>query len=299
MKISQILEYLKNDGYETEYAGDADLNVKGFCALSDLKQNSVTWIKDLKKFNINEIDESLNLLIVTNEKYSGDKKLNVISHFSPKSIFFSILNEFFIEKQKCYIAPDSTVLTERVGENVSIGHNCFIGDDVKIGKGTVIKHNVVIESPTEIGEDCVIESGTVICGAGCGYYRDARGLQRKVPDFGGVKIGNRVEIGANCCVDRGTLGDTTIADDVKIDNLCHIGHNVQIAENCCVTAMTMFAGSAVIEKEVYIAPGALIMNQITVGERSFVGIGAVATKNVEKNKVVVGVPAKVLRDNFA
>jgi UDP-3-O-[3-hydroxymyristoyl] glucosamine N-acyltransferase len=298
MKIYQIIEYLKSDGYVATYAGDADLNVEGFCSLSNLKKNSITWIKDFNKYNIDEIDENLRLLIVTNEKYSGDKNYNVISHSSPKSVFFSILNKFFLKQSKSEIAPDSTVLTDRVGENVSIGHNCFVGADVKIGKGTVIKHNVVIESPAEIGENCVIESGTVIGSAGYGYYKDAANRQRKVPDFGGVRIGNRVEIGANSCVDRGTLGDTTIGDDVKIDNLCHIGHNVQIAENCCVVASSMIAGSSVLEKEVYIAPGVLILNQITIGEHSFVGIGSVAIKNVEKNKAVFGIPARALRDNF-
>jgi len=83
---------------------------------------------------------------------------------------------------------------------------------------------------------------------------------------------------------------------VKIDNLCHIAHNVVIKENCNVIALSMLAGSVILEKNAYIAPGALVKNQLTIGENSLVGLGAVVIKNVEANKVVAGVPAKVIKD---
>ena len=106
-----------------------------------------------------------------------------------------------------------------------------------------------------------------------------------------------MEIGANVCIARGTLADTIIECNVKIDNLCHIAHNVHIGKNCLVIAQSMLGGSSVLHDDVYVAPAAAIINQVEIGRNSLVGMGAVVTKSVEENKVVAGVPAKVLRDN--
>jgi len=119
-----------------------------------------------------------------------------------------------------------------------------------------------------------------------------------VPHYGGVVIGQNVEIGANTCIDRGTLDDTIIGNNVKIDNLCHIGHNCIIKDNSSIVALSMLGGSAIIEENSYIAPGVMIKNQLKIGENSLIGIGAVVIKDVEKNKVVAGVPAKVIRENL-
>ena len=118
----------------------------------------------------------------------------------------------------------------------------------------------------------------------------------KVPHWW-CKIGKNVEIGANTCIDRGTIDDTIIGNNVKIDNLCHIAHNVRLEDNVLVIALSLLGGSCIIKKDAYIAPCAAVMNQITIGENSLIGMGAVVTKNVEPNKVVAGVPAKVLRNN--
>jgi UDP-3-O-[3-hydroxymyristoyl] glucosamine N-acyltransferase len=113
-----------------------------------------------------------------------------------------------------------------------------------------------------------------------------------VPDYGGVSIGNRVEIGANTCVDRGTLNDTILEDDVKIDNLVHIAHNAIIKKRAYIIAGSIIQGSVTICEDAYIAPGAIIMNQKTVGRNSLIGMGAVVNKDVTENIVVTGYPAK-------
>lgn len=196
------------------------------------------------------------------------------------------------------MSPNSVVETNSIGKNVYIGHNCYIGKDVVIGDNVVIKNNVSIEGKVIIGNNAIIHSGVVIGSDGYGYYQDKEGRNIKVPHFGGVIIGENVEIGANTCIDRGTLDNTVIGNNVKIDNLCHIAHNVVIKDNCSVIALSMLGGSVVLEKDSYIAPGAIIKNQLKIGEKSLVGLGAVVIKDVEKNKVVAGVPAKVIKENI-
>jgi UDP-3-O-[3-hydroxymyristoyl] glucosamine N-acyltransferase LpxD len=300
LSIGDITGYLDGQKLNYQYSGKQSLLVSGFCSLSNLKRNSVTWIKKLCNFDIGSMDKSLDLLIITDNAGTDESSTNgynVITCGNPKQLFFSILARFFAEPQKAAISPASTVETREIGSNVSIGHNCFICKDVVIGNNVIIRNNVVIECKTVIGENTVIGSGVVIGTDGFGYYKDGQGINRKVPHFGGVLIGRDVEIGANTCIDRGTLDDTVIEDNVKIDNLCHIAHNVHIKENVFVIALSMIAGSAVLEKNAYIAPGALVINQATVGENSLVGMGAVVVKSVEAGKVVAGVPARVLRDN--
>ena len=301
LHITTILNYLKEQGYKYQYFGSEDIYVNGFCSLNNMKPNSITWIKHFARYDIKKIDKELKLLIVTDT--SGNnvdiiEGYNVISCEKPKEVFFSIIKEYFDQTEaKSYISPSSIVETKRIGENVSIGHNCYICKDVTIGNNVIIRNNVVIECKTSIGDNTIINSGVVIGTDGFGYYKIDDGSSIKVPQLGGVRIGNDIEIGANTCIDRGTIDDTIIENGVKINNLCHIAHNVWIKEKSNILAQSIICGSCIIGEEAYIAPGSLIRNQVTIGEKSFVGMGSVVTKDVEPNTVVAGVPARFLRYN--
>ena len=298
LAISEIIEYLEKEKFEPKYKGLEDAYIVGFCALSSLKPKNLVWVKNLDNYDIEVIDENLDLIIVSDKLYSGHKRLNNISVSRPKAAYFSLINKFFAEKPAPFIAPNAVVLSCKIGEGVSIGYNCFIDRDVTVGARTVIRNNVVIQNGVSIGEDCIIESGAIIGSKGFGYYEDNHGQAKKVPDLGGIEIGNRVEIGANTCIERGTLENTVIADDVKIDDLCIIGHNTIIENECMIVAQSFLAGSVKLGKRAYVAPCAAIINQAEIGDNAYIGMGAVVTMNVPENKVVVGVPARVLRDNI-
>jgi UDP-3-O-[3-hydroxymyristoyl] glucosamine N-acyltransferase len=297
LEIKQIRAYLDKLNINYQYSGRDDLFIEGFCMLSELKADCITWIKDIKKYDFSKIDSGLNMLFIT--QYFDTKGLkneyNIIECNNPKEIFFEILNQFFLEPKVPIIEPDSIIKTKQFGKGISIGHHCYIGKDVIIGNNVIINHNVVIECPAEIGDGTIISSGVIIGTDGYGYFQKDDGVNYKVPHFGGVKIGKNVEIGANTCIDRGTMGDTVIGNNVKIDNLCHIAHNVRIGDNVMITAQSMLAGSCDIGENTYIAPGALI-NRNHVGTNAFVGIGSVVIRNVPDNKTVFGVPAKVLKN---
>jgi UDP-3-O-[3-hydroxymyristoyl] glucosamine N-acyltransferase len=296
----KILAFLDEVHIDYQYNGISDLLIESFCALSEPKPHCITWIKDISKYDFSNLTADLELLLVVNSFDNREFNLdryNTIKCNNPKEVFFEILNRFFASVRKPEMAPDSIVETKNIGKNVGIGHHCYICKDAVIGNNVTIKNNVIIECPAKIGDDTIIWSGVVIGTDGYGYYKKDDGINFKVPHFGGVKIGKNVEIGANTCIDRGTLTDTVIGNNVKIDNLCHIAHNVQIEDNAMVIAMSMLAGSSVVRENAYIAPGALIINQKTVGKDAFVGLGAVVINNVPPGKAVFGVPAKVFRDN--
>jgi len=295
-----ILLFLSNEKLEHEFIGDNSLIVSSFCSVFEVKPKCITWIRSIESFDLSTINDPVNLLIVTDDKPENydTTGYNMIITSNPKAIYFEIIKRFFPTSVNAPgIAATAVVETKNIGSNVSIGHNSYICEDVTIGNNVLIKHNVVIECPTTIGNDCIIESGVAIGPIGYGYYTLEDKTPRKVPDYGGVRIGDRVSIGANTCIARGTLSDTIIEDDAKIDNLCHIAHNARIGARSYIIALSMVAGSTVIEEDVYIAPGAMVTDNITVGKNSMVGLGAIVAKSVEPNKIIVAPPARVVKEN--
>ena len=291
INLSDIIEFLRQKEIDCSVEGETEGSITGFASIKEYRPGCITWLKSDQI----SYDSAQNItLCVVKKGVPVQAKTKIITE-EPKRVFFEILENFFGKKEKAVICSDSIVETEKIGRNVSIGHHCFIGPDVIIEDNVTIRNHVQIECPATIGEGTRIASGVVIGTDGFGYYRDENGIYQNVPHFGGVTIGRDVVIGANTCIDRGTMENTFIGDHVKIDNLCHIAHNVRIEENSLVIALSMLGGSSVIRKNGYIAPGVMIKNQITVGENSLVGMGAVALENVPDNQVVIGVPAECLR----
>lgn len=147
-----------------------------------------------------------------------------------------------------------------------------------------------------MGEGCVIGSGVVIGEPGFGFAFDERNVAYRMPHIGGVKIGDRVEIGANTVIDSGTLSPTIIEDDVKIDNLVHIAHNVHVGARTLVITQAGLHGSSRIGCDCWIGPGAHIRNKVKVGNNVLVGQCANVVKDVPDNVVVAGNPARIIRE---
>jgi UDP-3-O-[3-hydroxymyristoyl] glucosamine N-acyltransferase len=216
---------------------------------------------------------------------------------NPRLWFIRCANHFFPKKGQSGIHP-----------SVIIGENCVIEDDVYIGPYTVIGNNVIIQNgalidshvqvldSVKIGKEVKIKSGCVIGSEGFGFEKNEFGEYERFPHYSSVIIGNRVEIGANTCIDRGTLSNTIIGDGTKIDNLVHIAHNVEIGKNCVIVCLTCIAGSSRIGDGAWIAPQVVIRDGIQVGRGAVVGMGAVVTKDVEPYDVVAGVPAKSIKE---
>ncbi|CAM3268594.1 DapH/DapD/GlmU-related protein [Filibacter tadaridae] len=297
INIENITEFLDGTRIPYKYQGNKNLTIETYASIDNVKAKAISWIKDVEKMNSLVIEEIKESIIVSKEAENiGFEGLNFIYCENPKEVFFTILNHFFItETSKEYKSPNSVIESSHIGKGVYIGHNCYIGYNVVISDNVKIKNNVSIEGKVTIGKNSIISSGVIIGSDGFGYFQNDEGKNIKVPHFGGVTIGEDVEIGANTCIDRGTLNNTEIGNNVKVGNLCKIAHNVIIEENVSVISQSMIAGSVHLKKNSYIAPSVSIMNQITIGENSIVGLGTVVLKDVEDNVVVVGVPGKIIR----
>jgi UDP-3-O-[3-hydroxymyristoyl] glucosamine N-acyltransferase len=145
-----------------------------------------------------------------------------------------------------------------------------------------------------IGTNVIIEPGTVVGCNGFSFERNENGELERFPHIGGVKIGDNVQIGSNCTIERGTFGDTVIGEGSQIDNLILVGHNSVIGKHVVVVGVTIICGSVTIGDYAYIGAGVTLRDGITIGKKAFVGMGSVVTKNVPDNVTVYGVPARVI-----
>ncbi|SIQ54448.1 UDP-3-O-[3-hydroxymyristoyl] glucosamine N-acyltransferase [Shewanella morhuae] len=152
-----------------------------------------------------------------------------------------------------------------LGENVQVGAGCVVGQDVVIGSETRLWANVTVYHDVQLGQNCIIHSGTVLGSDGFGYANE-RGQWIKIPQIGGVRIGDRVEIGANSAVDRGALGNTEIHNGVIIDNLVQVAHNVIIGENTAIAGCTTIAGSVTIGKYCIIGGSSAIAGHLSIAD---------------------------------
>lgn len=293
----EILSFITSEtDYQIEFSGNIHASIDHFCSLSNINSHSITWMKSQENQNQEALESVTDVLIITKASpMLSNKAIGFFLTPEPKAVFFSILEHFWGESTTVVRADTAVIESLKLDDTVSVGHHSFIGKDVVIGQGTSIGHNVSIFNHVTIGNNCRIHSGTVIGTDGFGYFIGHDEIPQKVQHFGGVEIGNDVEIGACSCIDRGTLDNTVIGNHCKIDNLVHIAHNVRMEESVMVIAGSVICGSAVLKKNSYVAPGGIVKNQLEIGENAFIGMGAVVTKPVLKNTVVAGNPAKALR----
>ena len=178
-----------------------------------------------------------------------------------------------------------------IGERVFIGPGAVIGDDVTLGSDCNIKANVTIEQGCELGDRVVIHPGTVIGSDGYGYAADPRGVHIKRPQLGIVRIGDDVEIGANCCVDRATFGVTWIKSGTKIDNLVQVAHNCVIGENNLLVAQVGIAGSTTCGRNVVFGGQAGSAGHCTIGDGTMVAGMSAVHGDQPPGSLLAGVPA--------
>jgi len=233
--------------------------------------------------------------ILSQKAEFDDKTLVAVD--KPRLWFIRCLDTFFPTKSNKGIHPTAVVGKNcKIGKKVYIGPNVSIDDDVEIGNGTKVHSGVQIHDRVKIGKNVILKSGCVIGTDGFGFERNEKGALERFPHVGGVVIEDDVEVGANTCVDRGTLSDTIIGKGTKIDNLVHVAHNVVIGKHCVIVALAMIGGGTKILDGAWVAPTACIRDGITIGKQSLVGMGAVVTKNVDDGDVVIGVPAKSIKE---
>jgi UDP-3-O-[3-hydroxymyristoyl] glucosamine N-acyltransferase len=178
----------------------------------------------------------------------------------------------------------------KIDDQVQLHPSVCLGDGVKIGKNSILYAGVKVYADCEIGHDTIIHAGAVIGADGFGFAQQADSYF-KVPQVGNVIIGNHVEIGANTCIDRATLGSTKIHDHVKLDNLIQIAHNCEIGEGSAFASQSGVSGSTKIGKKAIVAGQVGIIGHLKIGDNVIVGAQSGVTHNVPDNKIVLGTPA--------
>ena len=181
--------------------------------------------------------------------------------------------------------------TAQIGEDVYIGPFTYVGDGVKIGDGSKIYPHVTIYDGCQIGRNVTIHAGSVIGADGFGFAPNQDGYE-KIPQMGIVIIEDDVEIGANTCVDRSTLGQTIIHKGVKLDNLIQVAHNCEIGENTVMSAQVGMAGSTKIGAWCMVGGQAGFSGHIKIADRTFIGAQSGVISNTKGNgEQLIGAPA--------
>lgn len=294
VSIDNILEYLQKKDVEFLYKGDESLVVEGYSSLTHYRKGTLTWCKSKENWsNLQDV----RLCVVQDNVHISAK--NQIVCKESKRVFFMLLDYFWgDEKNGGNRIGMNTVIGKNVeiGEGVIVGNNCSIEGNISIGPNTYISDNVVIKGKVKIGSNCIIQACSVIGEDGFGCYEDENHKKTMIKHYGGVQIGNDVFVGAHTNIAKGTLDDTIIYDGVKIAPSTHIGHNGCIGEDTLVICSQLY-GSVSVGKDAYIV-GSIVKNQTVIEDYAMVGMGSVVNKNVEKNKLVVGTPAKVIRERY-
>jgi len=177
-----------------------------------------------------------------------------------------------------------------IGDDVILYPGVFVGDGARIGNKTILFPNVTVMPGCLIGNEVVIHAGTVIGSDGFGFVREGP-RNVKVPQLGIVQIDDQVEIGANNCIDRASMGKTWIKRGVKTDNLVHIAHSVVIGEETVIAAQTAIGGSASIGRGVVIGGQVAISDHIRIEDRAMIGSQSGVAKSLGPGEIVSGTPA--------
>lgn len=167
--------------------------------------------------------------------------------------------------------------------------NTVIGENVKIGNNTKIYPNVTIYENCKLGNNVTVHSGTVIGADGFGFAPNTDGYN-KIPQIGIVTIEDDVEIGANTCIDRSTMGSTIIHKGVKLDNLIQVAHNVEIGENTVMSAQVGIAGSTKVGSWCMFGGQVGLAGHINIGDKTFLGAQSGVPGNIKGNQTLIGTP---------
>ena len=284
--------------------GDPNKKVVGLNTLDSASSNEVSFIAR-KSFLSSLPLSKAGALICSNdlsEGYSGNKLIGddpYLLYARCTKVFKELINKStHLGISELAYVGDNTSISKKssvanfvnisdevtIEDDVVIGSGVFIGENSVIGHGSKIYPNVTIYDSVEIGSNCIIHSGTVIGSDGLGFAKH-KGEWLKIEHLGRVIIGDNVEIGSNTSIDRGSVGDTLVEDNVKIDNLVHLAHNVQIGSGTAIAANSAVAGSSSIGKNCTLAGCCAVVDNIEVADEVHITAKSLITKSIREKGV--------------
>jgi UDP-3-O-[3-hydroxymyristoyl] glucosamine N-acyltransferase len=282
--------------------GAADIVGSQLSKIEEAASGSISFIANPKYLHHLSSTKASILIVSKDVELNGHAIPAIIQVDDPYSAFTLLLNLFSKStfsacgvEQPSFVAnnvalPESSFvgafsyISEDVvlGEGVKILQQVFIGKGVKIGANTILHPGVRILAGCEVGSNCMLHANVVVGSDGFGFAPQKDGHYEKIAQNGQVIIEDDVEIGANCAIDRATMGATIIRKGVKLDNLVHIAHNVEIGENTVIAAQTGVSGSTRIDKQCVIAGQVGFAGHVYVAPGSQIGGQTGVTRSIEE-----------------
>lgn len=302
-----------------EVQGDPEVTVSGLSKIEEGQPNTLSFLANTK-YEEFIYSTGASIVIVNKDfKPTNDlpKSLTLVKVDDAYSCFAKLLDVYNQMRQKqpqieqpCFVSPSAQIGDEVyvgafayisedavIAKGVKIYPNTYIGEGVSIGENTTIFPGVKIYRDCKVGANCIIHAGSVIGADGFGFAPDAEGNFQKVPQIGNVVIEDNVEIGANCTIDRATLGSTFIRQGAKIDNLVQIAHNVDVGKNSAMAAQVGVAGSTKIGERVMVGGQAGISGHIKIADDTKIVAQSGIPGSVKKSgQILMGSPGIPMED---
>ncbi len=302
MKLGEIASRLG-----AELRGNADLEITGVKGIEEAGPTEITFVANPKYAGLARKTGAAAVLV---EPEFPEIEAATLRIKNPYHAFSRALALFYQPPAYPAGVHDTAVIdpTAQIGDGAHIGAYVVIGPNVKLGpNATLLPHVVlypdvkagsslfahahaVVREGCELGDNVTLENGAIVGADGFGFSKNEHGQWVKIPQSGPVRIGDRVDIQANACVDRATVGATEIGDGSKIDNLVQIGHGSRVGKDTLVCAQTGLAGSSVIGNNVILAGQAGVAGHCTVGDGVILTAQSAVSHDVPPGKMISGSP---------
>ena len=302
MKLGELASRLG-----AELRGDPDREITGVKGIEEAGPTEITFVANPKYAGLARKSNAAAILV---EPEFAEIQAATLRLKNPYHAFSRALAIFY--QPPAYppgIHPTAVIdASAKIGEGAHIGAYVVIGPNVKLGpNATLLPHVVVypgvkvgsrlfahahavIRENCELGDDVTLENGAIVGADGFGFSKNERGQWQKIPQSGPVRLGDRVDVQANACVDRATVGATEIGDGTKIDNLVQIGHGSRVGTDTLICAQTGLAGSSVIGNDVILAGQTGVAGHCSVGNGVILTAQSAVSHDVPPGKMISGSP---------
>lgn len=297
--------------------GDENARVNSFAKIEEGRPGAISFLSNTKYTHYIYDTQSSVVLIDENVELEHEVKATLIRVKNAYEAVARLLQAYESMKPKkkgidplAFIASSATLGDDcyvgafaYIGEGAKIGKNCqiyphaVVGDNVSVGDDCIIYPNAVVYHDCRLGQRVTMHAGSVVGADGFGFAPTAEGYD-KIPQIGIVTIEDDVEIGANTCIDRSTMGSTYVRKGVKLDNLVQIAHNTDIGANTVMSAQVGVAGSTKIGEWCMFGGQVGIAGHITIGNRVNLGAQSGAPSSIEDNQTLIGTPPMETRPFF-
>lgn len=321
MKLREIAAMLNAEIEAYGSVGsDEDVDIRRVAKIEEAHDGDISFVANLKYQKYIETTRASAVIVAKDLQVGVSRKLTLLRVKDPYFSFLKILQHFNPPLDPLPSGIHSTAVIAKsatlganvrigahvfVGERVHVGdrtmisHNVVLGDDVKVGESTLFYPNITVYNGCRIGARVIIHSGTTIGSDGFGFAPKPDGTYEKIPQLGIVVIEDDVEIGANCAVDRATLGETRIKRGVKLDNLVQVAHNVVIGENTVSAAQAGISGSTKLGKNCMLGGQVGLTGHLEIADGTKIGAKSGLHRSIEKpGTTVFGTPAYPQREAF-